>query len=132
MWRGISLANKCLLLFGGAVVLIVLAALSFSWLRIQAIVEEGQRERSRQLVQGWLYAAREFSRSESAAGDGAGGARGIEIGRVYGLASEPGACTRGRGGGRREQPCRGRRDHPRAADRAQRGCGEADDRIERA
>jgi two-component system, NarL family, sensor histidine kinase BarA len=57
MWRpwtrGISLANKCLLLFGGAVVLIVLAALTAPWIRMQALVGEGQLELSRQLVQAW-------------------------------------------------------------------------------
>lgn len=61
MWRGISLANKCLLLFGGAVVLIILAALGFSFLRVKAIIEEEQHELSRQLVQGWLQAAGEFA-----------------------------------------------------------------------
>ncbi len=57
MWRpwtrGISLANKCLLLFGGAVVLIVLAAMTAPFIRMQALVGEGQMELSRQLVQAW-------------------------------------------------------------------------------
>ena len=53
MWRGISLANKCLLLFGAAVVFIILAALFVSWLRMSAIVDESQRELSRELVQSW-------------------------------------------------------------------------------
>jgi two-component system, NarL family, sensor histidine kinase BarA len=53
MWRGISLANKCLLLFGGAIVLIVLTALSVPWFRMNALVDEGQLELSRQLVQAW-------------------------------------------------------------------------------
>jgi two-component system sensor histidine kinase BarA len=57
MWRpwtrGISLANKCLLLFGGAVVLIVLAALTAPWIRMQALVREGQLELSRQLARAW-------------------------------------------------------------------------------
>jgi signal transduction histidine kinase len=53
MWRGISLANKCLLLFGGAVVLIVLMALSVPWFRMKALVDEGQLEISRQLVDTW-------------------------------------------------------------------------------
>jgi len=42
MWRGISLANKCLLLFGAAVILIIVAALSVPWLRMNSIVDEGQ------------------------------------------------------------------------------------------
>lgn len=53
MRRGISLANKCLLLFGGAIVLIVLAASSAPWLRMNALVDEGQLELSRQMVFTW-------------------------------------------------------------------------------
>src|SRR3954470_1878750 len=53
MWRGISLANKCLLMFGGAVVLIVLLALSVPWFRMNSLVDEGQLEVSRQLVDTW-------------------------------------------------------------------------------
>ena len=53
MWRGISLANKCLLLFGGAVVLIVVAALAAPWIRMNSLVDEGQLELSRQLVHVW-------------------------------------------------------------------------------
>src|SRR5262245_39353003 len=53
MWRGISLANKCLLLFGGAVVLIVLAALSVPWLRMNTLVNDGQLDLSRQMVDTW-------------------------------------------------------------------------------
>lgn len=53
MWRGISLANKCLLLFGGAIVLIVMAALSVPWLRMNSLVDEGQFELSRQMVDTW-------------------------------------------------------------------------------
>jgi two-component system sensor histidine kinase BarA len=59
MWRGISLANKCLLLFGGAVVLIVLAALSVPWLRMNGLVDTGQLEISRQLVSVWERLDRE-------------------------------------------------------------------------
>ncbi len=53
MWRGISLANKCLLLFGGAVVLIILAALAVPWFRMNAIVDEAQKDFSKQLVDVW-------------------------------------------------------------------------------
>ena len=53
MRRGISLANKCLLLIGGAVVLIVLVALSVPWLRMNTLVDEGQLELSRQRVAVW-------------------------------------------------------------------------------
>ena len=50
MWRNISLANKCLLLFGAAIVLIVFAALLAPWLRMNALVGDVQQELSRQLV----------------------------------------------------------------------------------
>src|SRR6185436_19006963 len=53
MWRRLSLANKCLLLFGAAVILIIVAALSVPWLRMNSIVDEGQFESSRQLVAEW-------------------------------------------------------------------------------
>jgi len=53
MWRGISLANKCLLLFGGAVVLIVLAALTVPWLRMSGLIDAGQLDVSRQMVAVW-------------------------------------------------------------------------------
>jgi signal transduction histidine kinase len=59
MWRGISLANKCLLLFGGAIVLSVLMALSVPWFRMNALVDEGQFEVSRQMVESWLQAGPE-------------------------------------------------------------------------
>lgn len=51
--RGISLADKCLLLFGGAIVLIVLVASAMPVLRMNALVHEGQREISRELVAVW-------------------------------------------------------------------------------
>jgi signal transduction histidine kinase len=53
MWRGISLANKCLLLFGGAVVLVVLIALAAPWLRMSNLVDEGQLNVSRAMVASW-------------------------------------------------------------------------------
>jgi len=52
--RGLSLADKCLVLFGGAVVLIVCAALAAPWFRMFALVEEGQLELSRTLAAVWL------------------------------------------------------------------------------
>jgi hypothetical protein len=54
MFRGISLANKCLLLFGGAVVLIVVAALALPAVRMWRLVDEAQVQRSRDLVDIWL------------------------------------------------------------------------------
>lgn len=47
------MAGKCLVLFGAAVVLIVLAALWAGWLRMSTLVDEGQLEVHRQLVDGW-------------------------------------------------------------------------------
>lgn len=54
MFRGISLANKCLLLFGGAVILIVGAALSIPAMRLWRLVDESQVQASRDLVDIWL------------------------------------------------------------------------------
>jgi len=51
---GLSLANKCQLLFGLAVVLILTAALSVPWIRMQRMVDEGQFEVASQLADGWL------------------------------------------------------------------------------
>ncbi|QOJ01549.1 MAG: HAMP domain-containing histidine kinase [Phycisphaeraceae bacterium] len=59
MWRGISLANKCLLLFGGAVVLVVLVALTVPWLRMNTLVDEGQLEVSRAMAASWEAVARD-------------------------------------------------------------------------
>lgn len=42
MARGISLANKCQLLFGAAVVLIVTAALFGPWLRVGSIIDQSE------------------------------------------------------------------------------------------
>lgn len=56
---GLSLANKCLLLFGGAVILIVALALVFPLLRMNGLVERGQLELSRQMVDAWLAAGGE-------------------------------------------------------------------------
>jgi two-component system, NarL family, sensor histidine kinase BarA len=53
MWRGISLANKCLLLFGGAIALTVLMALSIPWLRMYRLVDDAQLQVSRQLMAVW-------------------------------------------------------------------------------
>src|SRR5207249_4040312 len=78
MWRGISLANKCLLLFGGAVVLIVLAALSVPWFRMNALVDEGQLEISRQLVDTWARLDAEEGGGGGAFPDTPGRTEGVE------------------------------------------------------
>lgn len=71
MWRHISLANKCLLLFGAAIVLIVFAALLAPWLRMNALVAEAQTELSRQLVSAWEWAERESPGGQAATAFGA-------------------------------------------------------------
>lgn len=57
MRRGISLANKCLLVFGGAIVLIVAVALFLPLLRMNALVDAGQHQQSRELLALWARAA---------------------------------------------------------------------------
>lgn len=59
MRRGISLANKCLLLFGGAIVLIIVASSSGPFLRMNALVDDGQLELSREMVGVWERLDRE-------------------------------------------------------------------------
>ncbi len=51
--NGISLANKCVLLFGGAVVVIVVAAMTVPWFRMTALIDAGQLELSRQMARTW-------------------------------------------------------------------------------
>lgn len=70
MWRHVSLANKCLLLFGAAIVLIVFAALLAPWLRMNALVGDLQQELSRQLVSVWERAERENPGSQASAAMG--------------------------------------------------------------
>ncbi|HVZ95028.1 MAG TPA: HAMP domain-containing sensor histidine kinase [Phycisphaerales bacterium] len=53
MWRGISLANKCQILFGAAVVLIISAALVFPAFRLSSLVDRSQLETSRQIARLW-------------------------------------------------------------------------------
>ncbi|MEZ6244243.1 MAG: HAMP domain-containing sensor histidine kinase [Phycisphaerales bacterium] len=52
-FHGLSLANKCLLLFGAAVTLIIVIALSLPWIRMNTLVDSGQREASREVVRAW-------------------------------------------------------------------------------
>ncbi|MCI0362284.1 MAG: HAMP domain-containing histidine kinase [Phycisphaerales bacterium] len=58
MVSGISLANKCQLLFGFAIVLILMAALSVPWIRTSMLVDDSQLEVSRQAAEVWLANAR--------------------------------------------------------------------------
>ena len=54
--RRISLANKCLLLFGCAIVLILIVALSVPWFRTYVLVREYQLEVASQVANAWLEA----------------------------------------------------------------------------
>ncbi len=54
MAAGISLSNKCQLLFGFAVLTILAAALGVPWVRTQMLVREGQFEAARQTADAWL------------------------------------------------------------------------------
>ena len=54
MAPGISLANKCQLLFGFAIVVIVSCALSVPWFRTSSLVRDSQWEVARQLSDAWL------------------------------------------------------------------------------
>jgi len=53
MWRGLSLAQKCLLVFGTAIVLVVLAALTVPWLRMTKLIDAGQQDISHQMAITW-------------------------------------------------------------------------------
>ena len=53
MGRSLSLANKCQILFGAAVVLIIAATLVIPWNRLVTIVDQLEEERSRQIARLW-------------------------------------------------------------------------------
>ena len=53
MSRGISLANKCQLLFGLAALLIIVAALLIPWVRYAQLVDDAQLETTRQVAKLW-------------------------------------------------------------------------------
>ncbi|MEX2673133.1 MAG: HAMP domain-containing sensor histidine kinase [Phycisphaeraceae bacterium] len=50
----VSLANKCQLLFGAAVVLILTAALAVVWMRMHTLVELGPQQRAADLADVWM------------------------------------------------------------------------------
>ncbi len=54
--RRISLANKCLIVFGCAIVLILIGALSVPWIRTYTMVREYQLEVASQIANAWLEA----------------------------------------------------------------------------
>ncbi len=51
----ISLANKCQLLFGLAVVVILTAALAVPWFRMQKLVDEAQQQIAGRLADAWIH-----------------------------------------------------------------------------
>ncbi|MEX0885921.1 MAG: ATP-binding protein [Phycisphaeraceae bacterium] len=72
----ISLANKCQLLFGAAVVLILTAALVVVWQRMQTLVEQLPRQRAQDLAAMW-----QAGELAAAAGDAATMGAGLAPGR---------------------------------------------------
>jgi len=54
--RRLALADKALVLFGAALVLIIAAALFVAWLRMSALVSVGELQVSRQMVDAWRSA----------------------------------------------------------------------------
>ena len=64
MAQGISLANKCQILFGAAVFALLGAALSVPWIRTSSIVTASQLEVSRQLADTWFESGFSIGRSE--------------------------------------------------------------------
>jgi signal transduction histidine kinase len=79
MMGRLPLAAKCLVLFGSAVLFIVIAAMVAPWLRMTALVDEGQLELSRQVMDAWLEAeAREKLSANTSVEPGAGRAAGPE------------------------------------------------------
>jgi signal transduction histidine kinase len=54
MVSGVSLANKCQILFGAAAALILAAALCVPWVRTDLLVEDYQVEVARQTAEAWL------------------------------------------------------------------------------
>jgi signal transduction histidine kinase len=55
--RRMALADKALVLFGAALVLIIVIALTVAWLRMSALVSSGELQLSRQMVDSWRAAA---------------------------------------------------------------------------
>ncbi|MFI4916907.1 MAG: ATP-binding protein [Phycisphaerales bacterium JB060] len=55
--RRMALADKALILFGAALVLIIMIALGVAWLRMSALVTSGELQLSRQLVDSWRAAS---------------------------------------------------------------------------
>jgi signal transduction histidine kinase len=54
MSRGVSLANKCLILFGCAIVAILVGALLVPWVGVRTLIHENQVEIAEQVADAWL------------------------------------------------------------------------------
>jgi two-component system, NarL family, sensor histidine kinase BarA len=65
MLRSVSLANKCLIVFGLALVVIILAALSVPWWRMNQLVDQGEIQAAREMIATWEAAERRVSRGSS-------------------------------------------------------------------
>jgi len=90
MFRGISLANKCLLLFGAAVVLIIVAALTVPWLRMNTIADDQALDTCREMVRVWEATVR----SEAEAGRSGAREVNLEGARIAALSAEEVAAAR--------------------------------------
>ncbi len=78
--KRVSLADKCLILFGSAIVLIVLVALTVPWFRMGALVDAGQLELSRNLAIVWSQA--QASEANDARADAVAQAAGFDANRM--------------------------------------------------
>lgn len=96
MLRRISLANKCLLLFGLAVVAIVAAALTVAWFRMNAMVDEAEFAQARQV--GAVYEVMWREQVRAGAANPAAGSRIVVSGDAVEFVPA-GAAGNGEGGG---------------------------------
>ena len=63
MGSRLSLANKCLAIFGAVILIIIVVMLSIPWTRTAALIHNYQEELASQLAEEWLLAG-EFGSSE--------------------------------------------------------------------
>lgn len=70
MFRRLSLAQKCLLLYGLALGVVLVGVLAVAWLRFNDALDDGEFEVSRQMVRVWESAARRVGPGEASGGPG--------------------------------------------------------------
>lgn len=75
MFRRLSLAQKCLLLYGLALSVVLVGVLAVAWLRFNDALDDGEFEVSRQMVRLWESSARRSASAESAVAGGRAPAR---------------------------------------------------------